>query len=138
MDVSSEALPAPVRCSEERLTDSGMFLLENGHSMFLWLGQASPPDLIQSIFNLPSLAHLQGHMCALPELDNALSKKVRSIIDGLLEKRPNSMKLQIVRQRDKPELLFRQFLVEDKGLHGGASYMDFLCYVHREIRQLLT
>lgn len=46
--------------------------------------------------------------------------------------------LQIVRQKDKPEMLFRQFLVEDKGLYGGASYMDFLCYVHREIRQLLT
>ncbi|KAK2899740.1 protein transport protein Sec24D isoform X1 [Channa argus] len=138
MDVSSEALPASVRCSEERLTDSGMFLLENGHSMFLWLGQASPPDLIQSLFNVPSLAHLQGHMCALPELDNPLSKKVRSIISGLLEKRPNSMKLQVVRQKDKPEMLFRQFLVEDKGLHGSSSYMDFLCYVHREIRQLLT
>uniref|UniRef100_A0A665XFK9 SEC24 homolog D, COPII coat complex component n=1 Tax=Echeneis naucrates TaxID=173247 RepID=A0A665XFK9_ECHNA len=131
LDVSSEALPAPVRCSEERLADSGMFLLENGHSMFLWLGQASPPDLVQNIFNLPSLP-------ALPELDNPVSKKVRSIISSLLEKRPNSMKLQIVRQRDKPEMLFRQFLVEDKGLHGGASYMDFLCYVHREIRQLLT
>ncbi|XP_071751437.1 protein transport protein Sec24D [Centroberyx gerrardi] len=138
LDVSSEALPAPVRCSEERLADTGMFLLENGHSMFLWLGQASPPELIQSIFNLPSLAHLQGPMCALPELDNAQSKKIRSIIDVLLEKRPNSMKLQIVRQKDKPEMLFRQFLVEDKGLYGGASYMDFLCYVHREIRQLLT
>ncbi|XP_054457528.1 protein transport protein Sec24D [Anoplopoma fimbria] len=138
MDVSSEAHPAPVRCSEERLTDSGMFLLENGHSMFLWLGQGIPPDLIQSIFNLPSLAHLQGQMCVLPELDNPLSNKVRSIINGLIENRPNSMKLNIVRQKDKPEMLFRQFLVEDKGLHGGASYMDFLCYVHREIRQLLT
>ncbi|XP_070710990.1 protein transport protein Sec24D [Pempheris klunzingeri] len=138
MDVSVEAVPAPVRCSEERLADSGMFLLENGHSMFLWLGQASPPDLIQDIFNLPSLAHLQAHMCALPELDSPLSRKVRSIINDLLEKRPKSMKLQMVRQRDKPEMLFRQLLVEDKGLHGGASYMDFLCYVHREIRQLLT
>ncbi|KAK5598778.1 Protein transport protein Sec24D [Crenichthys baileyi] len=139
VDVGSEAVPAPVRCSEERLTDSGLFLLENGQSIFLWLGQASPPDLIQSLFNAPSLAHLQqGHMFALPELDNPLSKKIRSIIGELLEKRPNSMKLQIVRQRDKPEMLFRQFLVEDKGLHGGASYMDFLCYVHREIRQLLT
>ncbi|KAM9426624.1 protein transport protein Sec24D isoform 2-T2 [Pholidichthys leucotaenia] len=138
MDMRSEAPPVPVRCSEERLTDSGMFLLENGHSMFLWLGEASPPDLIQGLFNVPSLAHLQGHMCALPELDNPMSRKVRSIISDLLEKRPNSMKLQIVRQRDKPEMLFRQFLVEDKGLHGGASYVDFLCYVHREIRQLLT
>uniref|UniRef100_A0A669FA03 SEC24 homolog D, COPII coat complex component n=1 Tax=Oreochromis niloticus TaxID=8128 RepID=A0A669FA03_ORENI len=138
IDVNSEKPATPVRCSEERLTDSGIFLLENGQSMFLWLGQASSPDLIQSLFNLPSLAHLQGHMCALPELDNPLSRKVRSIISGLLEKRSNSMKLQIVRQKDKPEMLFRQFLVEDKGLHGGASYMDFLCYVHREIRQLLT
>ncbi|XP_015252733.1 PREDICTED: protein transport protein Sec24D isoform X1 [Cyprinodon variegatus] len=139
IDVSSEAVPAPVRCSAERLTDAGMFLLENGHSIFLWLGQACPPDVIQNLFNAPSLAHLQqGHMFSLPELDNPLSKKVRSIISELLDKRPNSMKLLIVRQKDKPEMLFRQFLVEDKGLHGGASYMDFLCYVHREIRQLLT
>ncbi|XP_034020581.1 protein transport protein Sec24D [Thalassophryne amazonica] len=138
MDVSSDALPTSVRCSEERLADSGVFLLENGHFMFLWLGQSSPPDLTQNIFNVPSLAHLQGHISLLPELDNPLSKKVRSIITRLLEKRPNSMKLQIVRQRDKPEVLFRQFLVEDKGLYGGASYLDFLCYVHREIKQLLT
>ncbi|XP_061664267.1 protein transport protein Sec24D isoform X2 [Syngnathoides biaculeatus] len=138
IDVGSEAPPTPVRCSEERLADGGVFLLENGHALFLWLGQASPPDVVQSLFNVPSLAHLQPHACALPELDNALSRKVRSIVNDLLEKRPRSMKLHIVRQKDKPEMMFRQFLVEDKGLHGGNSYMDFLCSVHREIRQLLT
>lgn len=62
MDVSAEAPPTPLRCSEERLADAGVFLLENGHSMFLWLGQASPPDLIQNLFNVPSLAHLQANM----------------------------------------------------------------------------
>lgn len=46
--------------------------------------------------------------------------------------------LHIVRQKDKPEMLFRQFLVEDKNLHGGNSYMDFLGLLHREVRQLLT
>ncbi|CAL9694912.1 unnamed protein product [Knipowitschia caucasica] len=138
VDLGSEALPAPVRCSEERLSDCGLFLLENGHSMFLWLGQGCPAELIQGLFNLPSLAHLQPNTSELPALDNPLSKKIRSIIDNLLEKRPNSMKLQIVRQKDKPEILFRQFLVEDKALYSGASYMDFLCFVHREIRQLLS
>uniref|UniRef100_A0A8C8E0D9 SEC24 homolog D, COPII coat complex component n=1 Tax=Oryzias sinensis TaxID=183150 RepID=A0A8C8E0D9_9TELE len=131
MDVDSEVAPAPVRCSEERLTDSGLFLLENGHSMFLWIGQAASPDLIQ---DLPAFVF----QSTLPDVDNPLSKKVRAIIRDLQNKRPNSMKLQIVRQKDKPEMLFRQLLVEDKGLHGGASYVDFLCYVHREIRQLLT
>lgn len=61
MDVGAEAPPTPLRCSEERLADAGVFLLENGHSLFLWLGQASPPDLIQNLFNVPSLAHLQAH-----------------------------------------------------------------------------
>lgn len=58
MDVASDVVPTPVRCSEERLTDAGMFLLENGCSLFLWLGQACPPELIQSVFNVPSLAHV--------------------------------------------------------------------------------
>ncbi|XP_059891855.1 protein transport protein Sec24D isoform X7 [Gadus macrocephalus] len=74
----------------------------------------------------------------LPELDSPQSRKVRAIVSSLMQQRPNSMKLQIVRPKDKLEVLFRQFLVEDKGLYGGASYMDFLCYVHREIRTLLT
>nr|XP_006630063.1 PREDICTED: protein transport protein Sec24D [Lepisosteus oculatus] len=138
VDVSSDVMPSPVRCSEERLSDGGIFLLENGQNMFLWLGQSCPPELIQSIFNVPSFAHISTEANSLPELDNPYSKKLRFIIDCITLQRPHSMKLVIVKQKDKPEMLFRQFLVEDKGLHGGASYMDFLCYVHREIRQLLT
>uniref|UniRef100_A0A4W5R2B9 SEC24 homolog D, COPII coat complex component n=1 Tax=Hucho hucho TaxID=62062 RepID=A0A4W5R2B9_9TELE len=53
MDFASDVVPAPVRCSEERLTDAGMFLLENGRSLFLWLGQACPPELVQRVFNVP-------------------------------------------------------------------------------------
>ncbi|XP_076144579.1 protein transport protein Sec24D [Alosa pseudoharengus] len=138
MSVDSDVIPAAVRCSEERLTDGGVFLLDNGRGLFLWVGQACPPDLVQSLFNVPSVAHLPADLSSLPDLDNAHSKKLRSIISSICELRPNSMKLVVVRQKDRPEVLFRQLLVEDKGLHGGASYMDFLCYVHREIRQLLT
>uniref|UniRef100_A0A8B9KJ51 SEC24 homolog D, COPII coat complex component n=1 Tax=Astyanax mexicanus TaxID=7994 RepID=A0A8B9KJ51_ASTMX len=117
MDVSSEVVPVAVRCSEERLSETGVFLLENGQSLFLWLGQACPPELVQNLFNVPSLAHLSADM---------------------VFNRVFSLQMVIVKQKDRSEMLFRQYLVEDKGLHGGASYMDFLCYVHREIRQLLT
>ncbi|KAL2079428.1 hypothetical protein ACEWY4_025172 [Coilia grayii] len=139
MTVESEGVPSALRCSEERLTDGGVFLLENGRSLFVWVGQSCSPELLQSLFNTPSLAHLPTDMSSLPELDNAHSKKLRSIISSICEQRPNSMKLQVVRQKDRSEVAFRQLLVEDKGLcGGGASYMDFLCYVHREIRTLLT
>ncbi|CAL8235187.1 unnamed protein product, partial [Arctogadus glacialis] len=58
MELEVEAVPSPLRCSEDRLSDGGAFLLENGHALFLWLGQACPPELIQGLFNLPSLASL--------------------------------------------------------------------------------
>ncbi|CAL8271681.1 unnamed protein product [Boreogadus saida] len=43
MELEGEAVPSPLRGSEDRLSDSGAFLLENGHALFLWLGQACPP-----------------------------------------------------------------------------------------------
>lgn len=46
--------------------------------------------------------------------------------------------LLIVKQDDKLEMFFKHLLVEDKNLNGGASYVDFLCHMHKEIRQLLS
>ncbi|KAJ8271372.1 hypothetical protein COCON_G00102310 [Conger conger] len=138
LEAEGEGIPPAVRCSGERLTDGGLFLLENGRLLFLWLGQACPPELIQNLFNVPSLAHLGSDLKSLPELENPQSKHLRSIIELIRQQRSHSMKLLIVKQKDQQEMLFRQHLVEDKGLYGGSSYMDFLCYVHKEIRQLLS
>nr|XP_007997845.2 protein transport protein Sec24D isoform X1 [Chlorocebus sabaeus]XP_007997847.2 protein transport protein Sec24D isoform X1 [Chlorocebus sabaeus] len=138
LDVKSTVLPAAVRCSESRLSEEGIFLLANGLHMFLWLGVSSPPELIQGIFNVPSFAHINTDMTLLPEVGNPYSQQLRMIMGIIQQKRPYSMKLTIVKQREQPEMVFRQFLVEDKGLYGGSSYVDFLCCVHKEICQLLN
>ncbi|XP_051821787.1 protein transport protein Sec24D isoform X1 [Antechinus flavipes] len=138
MDVNSETLPVAIRCSEERLSEGGVFLLANGLRMFLWLGVSTPPDLIQGIFNVPSFTHINTDVTSLPEVGNPYSQKLRLTMSNIQQKKPYSMKLTIVKQREQPEMVFRQFLVEDKGLYGGASYVDFLCCVHKEICQLLS
>ncbi|NWX84605.1 SC24D protein, partial [Nothoprocta pentlandii] len=138
LDLKSDALPAPLRCSEERLSEGGAFFLANGLHMFLWLGVSVAPELIQGLFNVPSFAHISTEATRLPELDNPYSKKLRSIMEHMQSQKPYTMKLMIVKQREQPEMLFRQFLVEDKSIYGGASYVDFLCCVHREICQLLN
>ncbi len=46
-------------------------------------------------------------------------------------------KLFVVQQRDSIEPFFKNYLVEDKGFTGGASYVDFLYHLHREIRNIL-
>ncbi|CAL8327015.1 unnamed protein product [Boreogadus saida] len=82
MELEGEAVP--LRCSEDRLSDGGAFLLENGHALFLWLGQACPPELIQGLFNLPSLAHLQPNTVGLEPRSAVLMKTV--CLGGAMEK----------------------------------------------------
>ncbi|NXT28453.1 SC24D protein, partial [Syrrhaptes paradoxus] len=138
LDLKSDAIPAAVRCSEERLSEGGVFILANGLSLFLWLGVSAPPELIQGLFNVPSFAHINTEATLLPDLDNPFSKKLKSMLKHIQSQRPYTMKLIIVKQREQPEMLFRQLLIEDKSIYGGASYVDFLCCVHREICQLLS
>ncbi|GAB1288088.1 Sec24-related gene family, member D (S. cerevisiae) [Apodemus speciosus] len=159
LDVKSSALPPAVRCSETRLSEEGIFLLANGLNVFLWFGVGSPPELIQALFNVPSFAHINTDMTSLPEVGSPHSQQLRMIMNNIQQKKPYSMKSQkvshgegmrassiefykglliIVKQREQREMVFRQFLVEDKGLYGGSSYVDFLCCVHKEICQLLN
>nr|XP_056704232.1 protein transport protein Sec24C [Euleptes europaea] len=138
VDVNSDSLPMAIRNSEERLSKGDIYLLENGLNIFLWVGVNVQQGLIQNLFGVPSFSQIGSSLGTLPVLDNAFSKKVRSIIGMFQAQRSRYMKLMIVKQEDKLDLLFKHFLVEDKSLNGGASYVDFLCHMHKEIRQLLS
>lgn len=137
-DVDSDSLPAAIRNSEERLSKGDVYLLENGLNIFVWVGVNVQQGLIQNLFGVSSFSQISSTLSTLPVLENPFSKKVRSIIDMLHLQRSRYMKLIIVKQEDKLEMLFKHFLVEDKSLTGGASYVDFLCHMHKEIRQLLS
>ncbi|NXM97257.1 SC24C protein, partial [Sylvia borin] len=137
-DVDSDSLPAAIRNSEERLSKGDIYLLENGLNVFVWVGVSVQQSLIQNLFGVSSFSQISNALSTLPVLENPFSKKVRSIVDMLQGQRSRYMKLIIVKQEDKLEMLFKHFLVEDKSLSGGASYVDFLCHMHKEIRQLLS
>ncbi|XP_019300112.2 protein transport protein Sec24C isoform X3 [Panthera pardus] len=136
--IESATEPPAVRASEERLSNGDIYLLENGLNLFLWVGASVQQGVVQSLFSVSSFSQITSGLSVLPVLDNPLSKKVRGLIDSLRAQRSRYMKLIVVKQEDKLEMLFKHFLVEDKSLSGGASYVDFLCHMHKEIRQLLS
>uniref|UniRef100_A0A8C4SGL1 SEC24 homolog C, COPII coat complex component n=1 Tax=Erpetoichthys calabaricus TaxID=27687 RepID=A0A8C4SGL1_ERPCA len=138
LDVESEAVPVAIRDSEERLSKGGIYLLENGLNLFLWVGANVQQEQLLNIFNTPTFGQVDPNMTNLPVLDNPYSRKLRTLIDCLRVQRPRYMKLLVVKQEDKLELIFKRFLMEDKSSSGGASYADFLCHMHKEIRQLLS
>ncbi|XP_060569226.1 protein transport protein Sec24C-like [Ruditapes philippinarum] len=137
-NLENTELPVALRCSSERLMDNGVYLLENGVSMFMWIGHSVDPEWVQNVFSVQSAAQIDIDKCRLLELDNDQSHIVREVIQKVRAHRNRYMKLTIVRQRDKLEPWFNHFLVEDKGQNGSASYVDFLCHIHKEIRNLLS
>ncbi|XP_056285582.1 protein transport protein Sec24C isoform X2 [Pseudoliparis swirei] len=134
----SGSLPVAVRASEERLSKGGVYLLETGLHIFLWVGASAQQELLLNIFGTPSFSQIDPSLTSLPVLDNPFSQRLREIIESFRAQRSRYMKLMVVKQEDKSELIFRHFLVEDKSASGGASYVDFLCHMHKEIRQLLS
>ncbi|CAF0839748.1 unnamed protein product [Adineta steineri] len=126
-----------IRCLYERFADTGAYVIENGLVMYIWLGSQLDPTFVQYVFGLPSASHIQPEKCRAVELDNPLSKNVRTLLNMIRDERNSYMKLFVIQQRDPLESFFKNYLVEDKGFTGGASYVDFLYHLHREIRNIL-
>lgn len=137
LDVNSEEMPVPVRCSMEKLSASGAYLLTNGIYMFLWISQGINPQWVHDVFGVQSPLAIDKQQTSLVEVDTPLSKRICHIIDDLQEISLCYMRLNIVLQGDKLEIVFRQFLVEDRGVDGSPSYVEFLCHLHKEITKLL-
>ena len=53
-------LPPPLPLSSERLERHGLYLIEDGQTMFLWIGRDAVPQLVMDVFDLPSYEVLRG------------------------------------------------------------------------------
>lgn len=138
VNVQDEGLPEMLRCSIDKFTDDGAFLLDNSIHMFLWLGLSLSPQWVQAVFGVPSVMQVDTDRTVIPELNNPLNNRIIEIINHVRHERHRCMKLTIVRQREKLEVVLRRFLLEDRGTDGSPSYVDFLCQMHKEIRVLLS
>lgn len=74
----------------------------------------------------------------LQRLNTPASRRLHRLIDNIRQDRPRYMRLYLVRQGDKLELVLRQFLVEDRMSDSQLSYVDYLCQLHRDIRNLIS
>jgi hypothetical protein len=53
-------MPPPLPLTSERLERHGLFLIEDGQTIFLWIGSDAVPQLVMDVFNLPSYEVLRG------------------------------------------------------------------------------
>uniref|UniRef100_A0A2S2QTF0 Protein transport protein Sec24C n=1 Tax=Sipha flava TaxID=143950 RepID=A0A2S2QTF0_9HEMI len=131
-------IPDQLRCSIEKFSDDGAYILENGVYMFLWIGMGLSQTFLSNVFGVQNIMHVDTERSAIPVIDNPLNKAVRQVLSKIQEERSHTMRLSIIRQKDKIETVMRHFLVEDHGIDNSPSYVEFLCHMHKEIRNLLS
>lgn len=62
MKLESGSLPVAVRDSEERLSKGGVYLLETGLHLFLWVGASVQQELLLNIFGTQSFSQIDSNM----------------------------------------------------------------------------
>ncbi|KLO13344.1 CPII coat sec24 protein, partial [Schizopora paradoxa] len=134
-------MPEPLPLSSERLVRHGLFLIDDGQSMFLWVGQDAVPQLIMDVFDLPSFEALRNGKATLPLLENPFSQRVNAVIAKTREMRrgPYYPHLYVVKQdapgelrlwalscliQDRSDIIwsYPQFVDHLKGKVNGTSY----------------
>lgn len=109
--------------------------VENGQRIMLWVGQQASSQILEQIFGVTQLNNINVNMSALPELNNPVSQKVKTLIQKLQHGRARYLWLSIVRQGIEPsELEWNQMLIEDPQ-PGAAAYVAYLCRIHVQIQQ---
>jgi protein transport protein SEC24 len=142
-------MPPPLPLTSERLERHGLFLIEDGQTIFLWVGRDAVPQLVMDVFDLPSYADLRGgkvcsldflaialslnsfssHQATLPLLDNPFSQRVNAIIAKTREMRrgPYYPHLYVVKEDGEPPLRLWALssLIQDRS-DQSPSYPQYL------------
>ncbi|ORY21598.1 hypothetical protein BCR39DRAFT_553330 [Naematelia encephala] len=129
-------LPPALNLTSERLERHGLFLIEDGQNMFLWVGHEAVPRLVQDVFDIPAYSDLAGGKATLPVLDNPFSQRVNAIIAKTRELRRGVYRphLYIVKSDAEPALRSwaLSLLVEDRMDHM-SSYAQYLTTVKNKV-----
>ncbi|RKP03088.1 hypothetical protein CXG81DRAFT_9982 [Caulochytrium protostelioides] len=127
-------MPKQLNLSSERLDRQGVFLLDNGVELFLWVGSAVPPATVHALFDRPSVDQVQVGKASLSPTSAQtppLGRVVRDLIAQIRADRMRQMTLwphlYIVREDGDPSLKtwFLSHLVEDR-YEKMPSYPQFL------------
>ncbi|CAG0896537.1 unnamed protein product [Darwinula stevensoni] len=128
-------VPCLVQKFQEEGDDDGIYLLENGISMYLWVGPGADSDRLLDVFGARSPAETKMELEAGENGEKPLSHRIHAIIDAVQSQRPHQMPLTVVRKEDGMGKAVRDLLVEDQAL-SPSQYCKFLNDVRSEVRRL--
>lgn len=134
-------VPPTLRASFARIEEGGVYIVDNGQLVLIWLHAQVSPNLLEDLFGpgYTSLQALDHQMNELPVLETHLNAQVRNLLQYISTARASkAATIQLARQGlDGSEYEFARMLVEDRN-NEAQSYVDWLVHVHRAIQMELS
>ncbi|KAF9094767.1 COPII subunit [Mortierella sp. AD031] len=122
-------MPQAMNLSSERLSRSGLFMLEDGQNIFLWIGRDAVPQLCVDMFGVPDYASIRGGKTTLPETGTDFNQRVNLIVGKAREMRRTSYYSQLYIVKEDGDaalrLWFLSHLIEDRA-EPIMSYYQYL------------
>mmetsp|Transcript_4329 Transcript_4329/g.6485 ORF Transcript_4329/g.6485 Transcript_4329/m.6485 type:complete len:928 (+) Transcript_4329:131-2914(+) len=153
-------LPPVLKLSSDSIEKNGVYLLDNGRALFIWIGEEADQKILDQLFclvqqteNGPTSLELLYDEKAKPE---SLNARVWTLITQLRKNCPSFKTISIVTRHTHTgasldESQFFDHLIEDTARkdkwHSSdlgnsrkdsvchMSYIDFLCHVHKKIQE---
>ncbi|EST05043.1 WW domain protein [Kalmanozyma brasiliensis GHG001] len=122
-------MPLKLNLTSERFERHGLYLIEDGQNIFLWVGREAVPQLCMDVFDVANYGTLRGGKTTLPKLDNSMNQRVNAIVQRIRESRrgPYRPHLYVVKEDGEPSLRLwaLSLLIEDR-FEQTPSYMQFI------------
>jgi len=123
-------LPDMLNLTSEIMTQDGVFLLEDGETMNVWIGNTVDPGFLQAVFGVSSFDQLDpaAAEAAIGTRADPVSNKVGHILAQVRSERAVPyLPVKIMRQGDQlKEFKFFALLIEDKTIGLQLTYSEFL------------
>ncbi|KAJ7195735.1 hypothetical protein B0H12DRAFT_1245487 [Mycena haematopus] len=80
-------MPTPLPLTSTCWESHGLYLIDDGQIIYLVVARDAVPLLINDVFGAADYSALQAGKLDLPEVDTAISQRIRSIIGKIRERR---------------------------------------------------
>ena len=131
-------LPQAVNLSIERLSSDGIYMVDNGVEMIMWVGRSADPAKVTSLFGVSSLEGVDMNQVMAQTTGDDFATRFGSIVSALREDLADqyviSPKMTIIREGDAHmEARFYWNLIEDRASFQGGTYNyeEFMAFVNQ-------
>ena len=117
-------LPGTSNLTSENLSPDGVFLMETGSDLFMWIGSQANPLVMNNLFGVPSLAGVDMSQVQVLTDSCDWAARFNAVLVALRAEHPERyMHLHFIREGDGyAEAFFGRFLVEDRTNFAGGTH----------------